>query len=206
MKRQLTPIDVEVERGEFTIYSLRGHRWPQICNGVGSLEYEVVHTCKDTHIASFEKSQKTAYLGSQRCKESVQPTQFNKNLSDLGFGFGSFFQSLENIRYNDVGEATATIRVNGWREKDPKFNVKEHVIHPTAMDGFFQLGMAAISQGGWCAIPTMVPTQLESLWISNGLLNSPIETEIQVYTKSTFRGDCEADFQSLLWTNSIKRR
>jgi len=194
MKRQLTPINVEVERGEFTIYSLRDHRWSPICNGAVSLEYEVVHTRKDTYIASFENFQKTANLGSRRCKESVQPTQFYKNLSDLGFEFGPFFQPLENIRYNDVGEAAATIRVNGWREKDPKINVKEHVIHPTAMDGLFQLGMAAISQGGWCAIPTMVPTQLESLWISNRLLNSPIETEIQVYTKSTFRGYREADF------------
>ena len=71
MKRQLTTIDVDVECGEFTIYSLRDHTWSQICNGAVSLEYEVEHTRNDTHNASFEKSQRTANLGSRRCKASV---------------------------------------------------------------------------------------------------------------------------------------
>lgn len=74
-------------------------------------------------------------------------------------------------------------------------STQKHVIHPTALDGIFQLGMAAMSKGSWAAIPTMVPTQLKSLWISHDLLErTTANSEIEIYTKLTFRGYREADF------------
>ena len=89
----------------------------------------------------------------------------------------------------------ATIKLDGLRDKIASGEIRDHVIHPTALDGLFQLGMAAISKGSWDAIPTMVPTQLKTLWISNDLLKRTEKGEIHVYTRPTFRGFREADFQ-----------
>ena len=134
--------------------------------------------------------------GAQKCKEVIHSTQFYRNLVKFGFDFGPTFEMLENIGYNQEGEAVATIKLDKWRSKIASGQIQDHIIHPTTMEGLFQLAKAAISKGSWDAIPTMAPTQLKSMWMSNDLLKRPDKDVIQIYTKSTFVGFREADFQT----------
>ncbi len=196
LRRRKNSTKPSVESSGFTIYALSNGEWSLVCEGAVTLEYadQSVRNSSNRELDD-DKIRATFDAGVKSCKETIHSTQFYKNLANLGFHFGPTFQPLEQIRYNDKGEAVATVRLDGWKSKIVSGEIKDHVIHPTAMDGLFQLGMAAISKGSWDAIPTMVPTQLKSLWISNNLLKRSDKSEIKMYTKPTFRGFREADFQ-----------
>ena len=144
-----------------------------------------------------DRARSTFDVGMKNCKEVIHSTQFYKNLAHFGFEFGPTFQVLENIQYSIEGEAVATIKLDGWRSKIAGRHIKTHIIHPITIEGPPQLGMAAISNGSLNTISTMVPTQLKSLWVSNDLLERTDTCEIRTYTKCTFAGFREADFQIL---------
>ena len=183
---------------DFKIYAYANDEWALVCEGTVKLEYEdqSVEGAKIQEL-DRDRARSTFDAGAKNCKDVIHSTRFYKNLAQFGFEFGPTFQVLENIQYNVGGEAVATIKLDGWRSKIACGQIKDHVIHPTAMDGLFQLGMAAISNGSLETIPTMVPTQLKSLWVSNDLLKRTDTCEIRAYTKCTFLGFREADFQIL---------
>ena len=187
-----------MELNDFKIYAYANDEWALICEGTVNLEYEVqfIEGANNQELDG-DSARSTFDAGGKRCKEVIHSAQFYRNLAQFGFEFGPTFQVLEDIKYNVEGEAVATIKLDGWRRKIDGGHIKDHVIHPTAMDGLFQLGMAAISNGSLETIPTMVPTQLKSLWVSHDLLKRTNTDEIRTYTKCTFVGFREADFQIL---------
>lgn len=186
------------ELHDFKVYAYINDEWLSVCEGTVEVEYEDQSNGRaNSQELDGDKIRSSFDAGAKSCKETIRASQFYKNLAKFGFEYGPTFQTLENIRYNVEGEAVATIKLDGWRSKIDSGHIKDHVIHPTAMDGLFQLQMAVISNGSWDKIPTMVPTQLKSLWISNNLLKRADTSEIHVYTKSTFIGFREADFHVL---------
>ena len=76
-------------------------------------------------------------------------------------------------------------------------DIQQHVIHPTALDGVFHLTVAAITRGGWSPIPTMVPTHIQNLWISNEFITKPDLNTIKVCSNSMSQGYREAEFDIL---------
>ena len=198
LRRREFALTKSSESHDFTLYAYMNEGWSSICEGTVIVGYAGFSPDNDPGIEKgygtsnfFEKGFES---GVQKCKETIPSKQYYKNLANYGFEFGPTFQTLERIRYNDSGEAVASICLDGWTKKMASGSMQKHVIHPTALDGIFQLGMAAISKGSWDRIPTMVPTQLKYLWISHDLLDRTIEDEIEIYTKPTFRGYREADF------------
>ena len=195
-RRRKASVKSMTEFNDFKIYAYANDEWSLVCEGAVNLAYEDQLIERANHQElDGDMIRSTFHAGETSCTEVIHSTQFYKNLGKFGFDFGPTFQALENIRYNGKGEAVASIKLDGWRSKTVSGQIKDHVIHPTAMDGLFQLAMAAISNGSWDPIPTMVPTQLKSLWISNDLLKRTITSEIRTYTKSTFLGFREADFK-----------
>lgn len=65
----------------------------------------------------------------------------------FGCDFGPTFQSLERICCSDTGELTANIMLEGCIDKMAGRSTKEHLIHPTALDGILQTGIASASKG-----------------------------------------------------------
>ena len=190
---------------EFILYAYSNEEWASICEGTVIVEFEEA-SGEMGETLNYQQLSLTQRFeaGVKNCKEVVNSKQFYKNLASYGFDFGPTFQSLEHIRYNDMGEAIATIRLDGWKEKMSDILSSDHVIHPTALDGMLHLTMAALSKGGWESIPTYVPTQAKSLWVSNDLLTRTTKSEVEVYTKKTFHGYREADFW-IAATNADKK-
>ena len=122
-----------------------------------------------------------------------------ENIETFGFGFGPTFQSLHDVFYSESGKATATIQLHEWMAKVPADarDIQQHVIHPTALDGMFHLTVAAITRGGWSAIPTMVTTHIQNMWISNEFIRKPSLNRIKVCSNSTSQGYREAEFEIL---------
>jgi len=185
------------ETNSFIIYGYINDGWLAICEGTVIMEHEIPESEVDQNGGrEIEHSclREAFEAGVKRCTDTVNSKQYYKNLAAYGFQFGPTFQPLDRIRFNETGESAATIRLDGWKNKTANTGVREHLIHPTALDGLGQLTMASISKGSWSDIPTMVPTQIKSLWLSNSLLTRDEGDEVEIFAKTTFQGYREADF------------
>ena len=181
------------EANSFAIYAYLNGEWSSICDGNITLVYKE-NPSKANNYESHENARIVAQNGITNCKSKIPSAQFYKNLAGYGFDFGPTFQPLEGIRFNNAGEAVGNIKLDGWTDKVASGVVKDHVIHPTALDGLLRLGMATVSGGGWNPIPTMAPTQLRSLWISHDLLARKPQSEVELYARNTFCGFRESHF------------
>ena len=111
-----------------------------------------------------------------------------EKLSALEYGFGPYFRTLNEVYCNDDGEAISLIKSRDWTTKNPSSSVAKHVIHPTALDGIFQTIFPGLSRGGKDKIPTLVPTRIHEMWVSNKLLYEEGNRGMNVYAKSGYGG------------------
>lgn len=174
---------------EFCLYVHESGRWSENCRGMIAVEYE-----KEAQI-DLEREQREALAQhaetheerTSRCKMTMSSKQLYDGLKRMGLTYGPVFRSLKNIRFNNNGEASAIVDLHEWMSKTSE-RIQHHVIHPAALDGIFQLVFPAITRGGRDTIPTMVPTKINRLWISeneNG--NVDIKT-VKVCTEAKLMG------------------
>lgn len=187
---------------DFRLCTLSNNDWVENCRGTIVTEYDDAGDEVDSGLEVQESKKRyrdTYAIAAKECASKVDSKQMYENLEAFGFGFGATFQSLDNIFYSESGKATATIQLHDWMNKVPADakDIEKHIIHPTALDGVFHLTIAAITRGGWTPIPTMVPTHLENLWISNDFLKKPSLAAIKVCSSSVSHGYREADFDIL---------
>ncbi|KAL8726146.1 MAG: hypothetical protein Q9166_006903 [cf. Caloplaca sp. 2 TL-2023] len=187
---------------EFQLYMISNNDWVENCRGTIITEYDEGEIEVDRGFEAQQvrkRNQEVFAQGVQRCNQRVDAKQLYKNLNACGFGFGPSFQTLNQVSYNDEGEATATINLCSWKDKVPPETrvIQQHVIHPTDLDGVFHLAVTALARGGWVSIPTMVPTRLRSLWISNDFLTWPNPDSIQAFSNSKAEGFREVEFDIL---------
>lgn len=187
---------------DFRLYMLSNNEWVENCRGTIITEYDET----EAEVGSGREAQEskkrykdTYNKATKECVSKVDSKQMYENLETFGFGFGQTFQSLHDTFYSESGKATATIQLNDWMNKVPADakDIQQHVIHPTALDGVFHLTVAAITRGGWSPIPTMVPTHIQNLWISNEFIRKPNLDTIKVCSNSMSQGYREAEFDIL---------
>ena len=182
---------------DFQLYNFSNDQWAEICRGTVIIEYDdspdEVDDGKEATLA-FDAQIKTCEEGIRRCRRGVGTKEMYENLDKFGMSFGPTFQTLREVSVSDEGEASATINVHDWITKVPIDSYQSHVIHPTALDGVFHLTIVALSNGASEAVPTIVPTQLRDLWISNSLLTQPENEIVKLFSNITFQGYREADF------------
>ena len=181
----------------FKLYALSNDEWSSICEG--SISCETRNTSSDQVPHTNGPSWIQTYLDSikrrnEDCESKLKSEAFYSNLRANGFEYGPAFQALKDIRYSKSGRATATVKLDGWKDRMNVGVIQDHVIHPTTLDGILQLTMAAISNGTSAPIPPMVPTQAKSIWISHDLLTRSRGEELHIFTDITIKGYREADF------------
>lgn len=183
------------EWNDFSIYMCSSEEWTQVCQGSVMTKYWEADI--QEHNRSSRRLWSISECGIKNCKRTVEPKELYENLEAFGYGFGPTFQRLQKISFNNDFEATATINPHERVSKSSNDPVQAHVIHPTVLDAVFHLTLVALSKGGWEPVPTILPTHLESMWISNRLLARNKDQQLKVYTKPTFQG--YRDFDSLVY-------
>ncbi|KAL9609839.1 MAG: hypothetical protein Q9167_005427 [Letrouitia subvulpina] len=191
------------ETNDFVIYAYLNEEWSSLCEGTVMMEYENQKIGQISNPDGLDHDT-TQLLTEKQCRDEIHRKQFYQNLSNYGFQYGPTFQLLQKIHFNQNGQARGTIDPDGWKDHNHSGVMQDHIIHPTALDCLGQVSMAAISNGSWDAIPTMVPTRLASLWISQSLLHRQNGSEIDLYASRTFRGYREAEL-SIFARNSEKK-
>ncbi|PVH93388.1 reducing type I polyketide synthase [Periconia macrospinosa] len=76
-----------------------------------------------------------------------------------GLDYGPTFQLLQDITMPELGQSVALLQPH-------VAPCSPHVIHPTSLDGVFQLSFAALDMVNFSDFPTMVPSRLDRLWIA----------------------------------------
>ncbi|KAK4161309.1 hypothetical protein QBC43DRAFT_97854 [Cladorrhinum sp. PSN259] len=186
------------DASHFNLYQFSNNEHVEICSGTIIVEYEDLQGAAEVELEEAElalqESRRQYEAGLLRCRKTVQTTQMYENLSSMGFSFGPAFQTLHDVRFNDNGEAKATIKLREWAGKVNDARIQPHVIHPAPLDGVFHLAIVASTKGGWNRIPTMVPTMVQDFWISNDLLTSGSSACLGVHAQRFFAGIRDESF------------
>lgn len=157
----------------FRLFAFVGEAWVSICSGSILVDFKQSASTLDHHEDYPESNEMFKSLFDWRSKSSsatIDPSRMYQMLRTNGFGFGPSFRSLTALECKKEMEVVGKLfpfdeEYFSWSE-----NVQSHVIHPTTLDGVFQMALAAVSKCGVKAIPTMVPTKIHRLWISNTVL------------------------------------
>ena len=177
---------------DFRLYMNKDGRWDENCRGNIQLEYEISESEVDAgreNRARLHRHRGVYEQAATRCDKSVPTKRMYKRLGEIGLGCGPAFQGIQQMSYNDTGEATGKVRVFQWIVDGGKNHPQQHIIHPTTLDSLFQLMLVALSKGTEENMPTMMITRVTNLWISSGGISYPDTTTVNVYAQATFTGN-----------------
>ena len=158
----------------FRICSYQGNEWVENCSGNVRVQYET----RDSNLvndveAALELKQRKVFFQAciNYCKEKVSPTQLYDILRDSGYQFGPTFQVLREVKYGSDSRSASHIDLDDIFRKDPSYQVQDHLIHPTSLDGILQTASVIFTLGGKRTIQSVYPTWIEKLWISGSFSN-----------------------------------
>ena len=179
--------DKSISWSEFRIYSLSNDDWILNCRGSIQPEFEDLELAIDNGRELFERNSAYDLLyktKAQKCNRTVDSGQIYPYFEASGLQYGPAFQRLEKVSYNEEGDALGSLSLFKWIVDRDSNHMQSHVIHPASLDGALQMSYIAMSRGGTKDIPTMVPTRIHNLWVSNDNLSYPLAESIIVYAQS----------------------
>ena len=175
---------------DFKICAYINNRWHENCRGTIRVEYAAPKSEVD---GGKEVTAKTSHYSrlyrqaQQSCSGKVDARSMYDYMQDAGLAYGPTFRVLDDLSYNQNGEAIGTLKAfneqssvheNGYRQI--------HTIHPTTLDGLLQLMLVGLSRGREENAPTMVPRRIGKLWISEQGISQPQTAAVDAYSQATF--------------------
>ena len=195
---------------DFHISALLNGEWIEICEGSIETEFDGSVEMNDFNedMNTVQHRQNLHRRGVSRCNREVESVRkLYEFAATTGYGFGPTFQTLHEVFHSGDTDAATKVFLRAWKEKVPKDAqiTQEHIIHPTTLDGVFQGTIVALTKGGTESSPTMIPTRIRSIWISNELMQYSDTNSLSVHCHLTFQGFRESEFSILaLDTDSHK--
>ncbi|KAL8962775.1 MAG: hypothetical protein Q9193_000877 [Seirophora villosa] len=160
--------------------------WEEICRGSIRADFgRVISEVDDGKEAQelLSQLQHRHARGCNSCILQTEPERMYRILRDeVGIDYGNSFQVLDHIRHNEIGEAMAMVEVS---KDQAVHSSSSFVIHPTTLDGLFQLLFVALTKGGRTTLQTMVPTRIGRMWVSSLIEKPPSPLHLDVHAKGT---------------------
>ncbi|KAJ6096143.1 reducing type I polyketide synthase [Penicillium sp. IBT 16267x] len=184
----------ESSRFEFRVCTLEAEQWGENCHGFIMAEYEESAPNEiDGEVIAENMSKAMSHLFNQRvqlCSKSTEESAVYNHFHKMGLQFGPSFQTLQNVKFSENGEAVAKVKVFQWRASDDnKANLRQpHLIHPTTLDGLIQVVLVGLTRGATKSIPTTVPTRITNLWLSSSKLSHPEIDSLQAASYQLSQG------------------
>ncbi|KAE8353277.1 hypothetical protein BDV28DRAFT_110952 [Aspergillus coremiiformis] len=175
---------------EFRLFYIESDAWVEACRG--SIRVSYIEECGlvDKGLEAEKENQKYSVelekiLSS--CSRTTDMGRIYKLLAQNGIDFGPAHQVLKNCSYNDNMEALGEVDPNQWKVKGRKHHQADFTIHPTFLDGLFQLGLVVMTEGGAVTSPSVV-AGVRKLWIAEGEFAGQSNAMMPAWNKSTFTG------------------
>lgn len=149
---------------EFRLCSNENQTWTENCTG----SIQIVYTSED------HKTEKDAQVAQQLLDDQVGRYSAVRQAATLpmdhnllydikarcGFRYGEAFKLMNELKFHRDDENQVVSQVR-------KFSEDSETIHPTMLDAIVQTTIWTLTKKGTQLIPTLVPTQVEKLWVSN---------------------------------------
>ena len=189
-------MDQENVWAEFRLYVREDGEWEERSRGLIQTLYQSPASRSDGDNERNQQRQvykKKVIEGVKNCEKDAATKELYDLLRNFAADYGPSFQVLDHLSYNNSGEVTAELQTRRWAFEGNESFAQPHTIHPTTLDGLFQLIYPALSQCGGRKMPRSVPTRVQSLWMSCEGLNSPEIPSIRIYGESQFKGYRESE-------------
>lgn len=128
---------------------------------------------------------------SKTCTEDAQISRVYDSIRTNGVNYGPIFQTLSDVRIDRTGAAVAHVRPfsNDPRTiENTNIDFKPYVMHPSVLDGLFQMVFPALNEGGERDIPAMVPSYVKKLFISADASSPEHAGQLQASNRSELNG------------------
>ena len=175
----------------FSLLAHQDNHWDKCCEGFVRIQAEKSLTEVD---AGIELAQSTAQCGDQfqrateECNVSLPPKDLYDILHRFGTDYGPSFQVLDDIHMSERGCALSSIKPRQWAVKCDEHQFSPHIIHPSTLDGPFQLIPPAVSACGRENLPALVPSQIERMWIGASGMSNPGTSDLHALVHSKLSG------------------
>ncbi|APA10781.1 hypothetical protein sscle_07g055510 [Sclerotinia sclerotiorum 1980 UF-70] len=182
--------DREITWSNFRIYIPENDNWVEVCRGqVRATHFEVGdevdNGLEDSLSDEYHRAELWRIRGSS-CQK-VDMERFYPTLRENGIDFGTAHQTIKNGSYGQNMECVGDIALDSWVSKKREFQQMDFTIHPTSLDGLFQLGLLALV-GETSKINPSVIVGLRKLWVSEGKINVAGSSIMPTYAKSAMNG------------------
>ncbi|KAL4937319.1 hypothetical protein BDV06DRAFT_227076, partial [Aspergillus oleicola] len=153
----------------FRLCTYENQTWTENSTGsiqiVYSLEEGKGRDKKDTEVSQELLGEEVArYTAVQQAAVTpIEDTDIYLFTDKSGLCYGEAFQLVSSLAWHRDDENTVTGDVRN-------FSTGKETIHPTTLDAIIQTGLWPSTKWGAQAIPTMVPTQVEKIWVSHDSL------------------------------------
>ncbi|KAJ6150676.1 hypothetical protein N7470_007270 [Penicillium chermesinum] len=162
--------DRENPWSEFRLYCIENDSWVEACRGRIQVSYIDESGLVDQGQQAQQewKRHATEFCRIRNsCPQKVDMGRIYKVLAQNGIDFGPAHQAIKTCAYNDELECFGEINPHQWRVKARRFSQTDFTVHPTFLDGLFQMGLVAMTKGGTEISPSVV-AGIRYLWIAEG--------------------------------------
>lgn len=106
------------------------------------------------------------------CSRVDSPRQFYEGLETIGLKYGPAFQNIVKIASGNY-RGSCVVRIPDTKAVMPMKYELPHLIHPSTLDNIFQMALPALTPINEPLHVAMVPTFLESLYVSSDISSTP---------------------------------
>ncbi|KAK7714826.1 putative PKS-like protein biosynthetic cluster [Diaporthe eres] len=174
----------------FWIHSVTNDEWKLHCSGQISVEENATDDTVSETEGGHAHGTTARSFGKvlERCSSSIDRKAFYQAVLEKSVDLGQTFRTLQDIRFNEGGrEATANLPFGDWRQQVRDTKLSEHLIHPTTLDGLLHIPFASIFPK-LPVIPSVVPRQINEIYISSDLLSDAARDTLRLYGNTTELG------------------
>ena len=165
----------DISKFEYIISTINDGIWAKNSQGIIQVEYQGdVNEVDDGFEDNFhmERSLELFQERQLNCTCHIESEAIYDHLGKMGLEFGPAFHTLSNVKCNE-GEMTGEIKTFECEANSNTNDTQPHLIHPTTLDGFFQLVLIGMTRGTQDLMPATVPTRIDNLWLApSGLCHS----------------------------------
>ncbi|KAL8658296.1 MAG: hypothetical protein Q9226_001112 [Calogaya cf. arnoldii] len=175
----------------FHVSTCNSNVWTKTCRGTIQVVLEKSETQVDggrESSARLHSYRRVFEDGMRKCSKSMDRKSIYDYMLSTGLGYGTSFQALQNVFYDDNGTACGYVNTLETTAPEVAAAAQAHVIHPTTLDGLFQLILMALSKSTDTHMPTFMPTRIGKLWVSGKGISNSSTTIINAHAEAGFTG------------------
>ncbi|KAI4225140.1 MAG: hypothetical protein L6R40_008390 [Gallowayella cf. fulva] len=172
----------------FRLFVLENNSFVECCSGYIQATVEQTEGRSVPRVAPFMRGRE-AQPWKDEVMKACQGREQDLYVMSTGNAvqYGPAFRNVVHMRLGHGGQATAELKLDSWKSKNPQVFAQDYTVHPTTIDGLAQLIVPALAQEQK-ELPTMVPTRVGSIWVDCQILASLQESRICAVARCRLRG------------------